>query len=167
MRKLLPFWVATLLLLTGCVGSPADDRIAATANPPEASSSAENQAVEEAEVEVEISEGFFKLSAINWDETPYPNFEIWISGRGSWFPDLENGDLLTEIGPFPLGELQEQSLFIYPRGRDGQEFEIPITLSEDHISNSDRDMLQIWVEDGVLRVFGTQIPDYEMMFDLD
>jgi hypothetical protein len=112
--------------------------------------------------------GTFKVSVTDFDENPaeYPEFEVWIRNYGSWFPSFEfGGDLLESVGPFPVGELVEGDMFIYPFGRDGLEISVPILLTEGHISDSDRDMLRIYIEDETLTVFGV-VDGLEITHDL-
>ena len=143
---------AMLLALVGCASA------APPAQTPEATAQqSESQAAVETSEETAAAEGTFKVSVTNFDDNPeeYAEFEVWIRNSGSWFPSFEfGGDLLESVGPFPVGELVEGDMYIYPFGRDGLEVSVPILLAEDHISDSDRDMLRIYIEGGVLTIFG-------------
>ena len=114
--------------------------------------SAETQSSED------LAPGTIRLSFTNWDETPYPDLEIWIRGYGSWFPNSD-GDLLENVGPFDLGEPLSGDFFVYPFGRSGVEIPVALNLSEDHISNSPRDMVLVYIEDGILFVSGSPIAE--------
>lgn len=59
----------------------------------------------------------------------------------------------------------EGDMFIYPFGRDGLEISVPILLTEGHISDSDRDMLRIYIEDETLTIFGV-VDGLEITYDL-
>ena len=106
------------------------------------------------------------MSVTDFDDDPgdYPDFEVWIRNYGSWFPSFEfGGGLLESVGPFPVGELIEGDVYVYPRGRDGIEISVPLLLSEDHMSDSPRDMLSIRIEDGTLTVFGSVVDGLEVI----
>jgi hypothetical protein len=149
----------TGLLLSGCVSNTSEE----SANRP----NPEVSQTEESNQQSSKSEGSFRISVMNFDETSFPKFEIWVKGKGSWFPDLStDGDVISDIGPFFLGEIQENSLFIYPYGRDGIEFSIPFKLPLDHISNSDMGQLFVEIEDGHLKVLGEMIEGTEAKFSL-
>ena len=143
---------ALLLVLAGCAS------VSPPAQTPEATAQqSESPAPVETVKETAAAQGTFKVSVTNFDDNTekYPEFEVWIRNSGSWFPSFEfGGDLLESVGPFPIGELVEGDMYIYPFGRDGIEVSVPILLAEDHISDSDRDMLRIYIEDGTLTIFG-------------
>ena len=141
-----------VLALVGCASAaPPPQTLEATAQ------QSESPAPVETVEETAAAQGTFKVSVTNFDDNTekYPEFEVRIRNSGSWFPSFEfGGDLLESVGPFPVGELVEGDMYIYPFGRDGLEVSVPILLAEDHISDSDRDMLRIYIEDGTLTIFG-------------
>ena len=149
-----------VLVLASCtsVAEPvASSQVPTSEAPVEVTEEAEASIPTETESEAIETEGTFKVSVMDYDENPgdYPEFEVWIRDYGSWFPSFEfGGDLLESVGPFPVGEVVEGDMYIYPFGRDGLEVSVPILLAEDHISDSDRDMLRIYIEDGTLTIFG-------------
>jgi hypothetical protein len=105
-----------------------------------------------------LAPGTFRLSFTNWDDATYADLEIWIRGYGSWFPNPE-GDLLENVGPFEIGQTLPGELFVYPFGRSGIEVPVTLSLSLNHISNSPRDIVQVYIEDGVLFVSGSPIAE--------
>lgn len=110
--------------------------------------------------------GSFGITVNNYDSTKYPEFEIWIEGRGSWFPNLDEGDSLSGLGPFQLGDLVEDSFYVYPFGRSGLEISVPLSLQDDHITNSDKDRVQVWIEEDELYVVGSPIKNFELVVPL-
>jgi len=155
--------VVVAFLLSGCsASSPNSSESEAQRSPSPVGSLEVNKANGSSK-----SEGYFKISVMNYDDSSFPEFEIWIRGQGSWVPDLTyGGDDLSNVGPFPLGETQESGLFVYPYGRNGTELSIPFTLPLGYISNSDRGMLLVYVEDGFLYLVGEMIQDTELKFKL-
>lgn len=154
--------VATLLLaLPGCSATMTSSEAPVTEGTVSENGSAEAQVADSAEDQTDesavLSEGTFKMAVFNYDEEPYPDLEVWVRGIGSWYPDAESGDAKSEFGPFPVGEVLEGDFFVYPFGRDGIEVPVTINLKDDHISESDRDQIWIWIEDGVLTVTGTPL----------
>ena len=161
-----------LLIVAGCtsVTEAAPASLTPSSETPEtvAEESATSNPIE-VEDEATQTDGTFRVSVTDYDENPgdYPEFEVWVRDYGSWFPNFEfGGDLLESVGPFPVGELIEGDIYIYPFGRDGIEVAVPIRLSEEHISDSTRDMLSIYVEAGVLTVFGTVVEGLELTQNL-
>jgi hypothetical protein len=151
--------IMTGLSLSGCVSNTSEE-LANRPNP-------EVSQTEESKKQSNKSEGYFRISVMNFDETNLPKFEIWVKGKGSWFPDFStDGDVISDIGPFLLGDIQENSLFIYPYGRDGIEFSIPFKLPLDHISNSVMGQLFVEIEDGHLKLVGEMIEGTEAKFRL-
>ena len=112
----------------------------------------------ETQTSEDLAPGTFRLSFTNWDETSYPDLEIWIRGYGSWFPNAD-GDLLENVGPFVLGQPLSGDFFVYPSGRSGVEIPVTLNLNENHISNSPRDMVLVYIEDGILFVSGSPIAE--------
>ena len=121
----------------------------------EPSTSNEDSAVEVKEDEP--AEGTFNVLASNFDSNAFPDFEVWIRGSGSWYPDLEAGESLETVGPFEVGAEIEGSFYVYPFGRDGVELPVTIKLEENHISDSPRDLVMISIEEGQLLVSGTPV----------
>ena len=152
---------SALLALAGCAG---------VAEPLATPAAPTTQAPAPSADEAIAAEGTFNVSVFDLDENQktYPDFEVWIRNSGSWFPSFEfGGDLLESVGPFPVGELSDGDLYIYPFGRSGLEISVPIRLSDEHISDSTRDMLSIAIEDGVLTVSGTVLDGARIEQNLD
>ncbi len=81
---------------------------------------------------------------------------------GSWYPDLAfRGDLRT-LKDIVVGE--EETLFIYPDGRNGKEMEVTFTANEDMIDDSVRDMIKVTVTDSKVIINGVAIDGYEVEF---
>lgn len=159
----LAFWLA------GCTSeAPEADNTPSPSISQEATQEAteETEAPEEMATSEPLAPGTLRLSFLNWDETSYPKMEIWIRGHGSWFPTTRDDDLLENVGSFKLGSALEGDLFVYPFGRDGIEIPITLNLSSDHISNSVRDMVLIYIEDGQLFVSGGPV-DEDLQLPLD
>ena len=160
-----PVWVASvvlLLTLSGCVevtSEPAPQSAQQTKSQAEENETPAATPSEEVDSEeaVVAKEGTFKMAVFNYDTQSYPDLEIWVRGTGSWYPNADSGDGRDEFGPFPVGESIEGDFFVYPFGRDGIEVPVTLELSQDHISESDRDMVWVWIEDGVLIVTGTPL----------
>ena len=158
-------WVASailLLVLSGCVevsSEPAPESAQETKSQAEENETPAVTPSEEADSEdaVVAKEGTFKMAVFNYDTQSYPDLEIWVRGTGSWYPNADSGDGRDEFGPFPVGESIEGDFFVYPFGRDGIEVPVTLELSQDHISESDRDMVWVWIEDEVLIVTGTPL----------
>lgn len=153
---------ALLLALTGCSATMTSSEAPVAEETFYENGSAEAQETDSAEEEQSeesavLSEGTFKMAVFNYDDESYPDLEVWVRGVGSWYPDAESGDTKSEFGPFPVGEILEGDFFVYPFGRDGIEVPVTINLKNDHISESDRDQIWIWIEDGVLTVTGTPL----------
>ena len=98
-------------------------------------------------------------------DRPLENFEVWVRGYGSWYPDLTFGGDVNTLGAFPVGELQEQNFFIYPDGRDGTEIRVEFEMTADMISGSVRDTVIVDVSDTTVTVTGTAIPGITQEFE--
>lgn len=160
--------IVAILLLSGCTGetngdeSPSIQSSNSSNNDDEPSLSEEKESSDlPAEV---LSSGYFNVSFANYDKTSYPNLEIWIRGHGSWFPN--DGDSIENIGPFAIGQSVLGSFFIYPFGRSGIEVPVTLNLKSDHISNSDRDSVLIYIEGRELFIFGGPLDELEMQISL-
>lgn len=112
-------------------------------------------------------QGMLKFSFLNYDETQWPNFEVWIRGIGSFKPDLESGEVIENVSGFIPGNSYPKDFAIYPDGRNGQEIYVPLKIPSDLISNSTKDTIQIWIEDNELVVFGSSIVGLEQKFKLN
>ena len=152
---------AVLLALSGCsptmTSSEAPDAEETISENGSTEAQETDTAEEQSEESAILSEGTFKMAVFNYDDESYPDLEVWVRGIGSWYPDAESGDTKSEFGPFPVGEILEGDFYVYPFGRDGIEVPVTINLKDDHISESDRDQIWIWIEDGVLTVTGTPL----------
>lgn len=164
MRKILVSVITAMALfaLSGCSpsSSPVQTSAAestATTVETEESEAAEENVVEESQEAVAEIEGTFKMAVFNYDSKSYPDIEVWVRGAGSWYPNADFGDTKSGFGPFAIGEELRGDFYIYPFGRDGVEVPVTLLLQDDHISESDRDQVWIWIEDGVLVVTGTPI----------
>lgn len=154
----LAFWLA------GCsIEAPEADNIPSPSVSQEATEdvqepSAAPEQTAESQPSEALAPGTFRLSFTNWDDATYADLEIWIRGYGSWFPNPE-GDLLENVGPFEIGQALPGEFFVYPFGRSGIEVPVTLSLSSNHISNSPRDMVQVYIEDRVLFVSGSPIAE--------
>ncbi len=101
------------------------------------------------------------LKIIIWNETEEnePNLEVWIKGTGSWYPDKESmgfgGDFFIPVEPFSSEKVNE--IYIYPDGRTGNEIMVEIIVTDEMISESDRDTIHIEIYDETVKVWGTSI----------
>ena len=160
-----PVWAASavlLLTLAGCVevsseSVPVSPQEATSQSQESETPAAKPSEAVETEDAVVTEEGTFKMAVFNYDTQSYPDLEIWVRGTGSWYPNADFGDTKDDFGPFPVGESIEGDFFVYPFGRDGIEIPVTLELSQDHISESDRDMVWVWIEDEVLIVTGTPL----------
>ena len=156
-RKVWVASVAMLLAISGCA------EVTSEADPPSPQETTSQAQVRETPEDVETEEavvskeGTFKMAVFNYDSTSYPDMEVWVRGAGSWYPNADFGDTKTGFGPFAVGEELSGDFYIYPFGRGGIEVPVTILLQDDHISESDRDQVWIWIEDGVLVVTGTPV----------
>ena len=81
-----------------------------------------------------------------------PDVELWVRGRGSWFPDLVGGGDRAELGAFPVGT--PETLFVYPDGRDGAEIAVPFRMTAAMVSGSVRDQVTVTIADTTVTVAG-------------
>ncbi|MBE0418068.1 MAG: hypothetical protein IBX63_09915 [Coriobacteriia bacterium] len=88
------------------------------------------------------------------------NLEVWTKGLGSWYPNMEYGGDNTAIGPYARGS--EVRVFVYPDGRDGTEMSFTLTITDEMISESDRDMVTLSLYDDRVEVVSTALPDIEV-----
>jgi len=121
---------------------------------------------EEVDIE-EIVEVSLKIIVWNDTEKNEPNLEVWIKGTGSWYPDKESmrfgGDYFIPVEPFSNNGINE--IYIYPDGRDGNEIMVEVFVTEEMISESDRDTIHIEVYDETVKVWGTSIEGVTKEFE--
>lgn len=154
----LAFWLAGCTSEAPEVGNTSSPSVSQEATEDAQESSAAAEQTADPQPSEALAPGTFRLSFTNWDEASYADLEIWIGGYGSWFPNSE-GDLLENVGPFEIGQALPGEFFVYPFGRSGVEVPVTLSLSLNHISNSPRDMVQVYIEDGVLYVSGSPIAE--------
>jgi hypothetical protein len=87
------------------------------------------------------------------EATNLDDFELWTRGKGSWYPDTGFGADLTTIGPYSPGDTVE--IYLYPSGRDGKEIIFSISVTEETLTESDRDTIIIEVSDTAVEVTST------------
>ena len=114
----------------------------------------EDQVITEKIIEVSL-----KITVWNLTEKNEPDLEIWIKGTGSWYPDKESiefgGDFFIPSEPFSSGKVNE--IYIYPDSRTGTEIMIEIIVTDEMISESDRDTIHIEIYDETVEIYGTSI----------
>lgn len=154
----LTFWLAGCTIETPEMDNNPSPPLSQEATEDVQESSAADEQTADPQPSEALAPGTFRLSFTNWDDATYADLEIWIRGYGSWFPNPE-GDLLENVGPFEIGQTLPGELFVYPFGRSGIEVPVTLSLSLNHISNSPRDIVQVYIEDGVLFVSGSPIAE--------
>ena len=159
--KTLAAAVGAAVVLTGCGGSSeAPEAAPAPTAPQEAPDEAPEEAPEESEEEV-LSEAVLRMGIRDETSGGLPErFEVWIRGTGSWFASQDT--LLEQGGPFKVGE--SVTFFIYPEGRDTPEIEVELILPANVIPGSARDLVVIEVYDDEIKVFGTSVPGFEVIY---
>jgi hypothetical protein len=90
------------------------------------------------------------------------DFEVWVRGSGSWYPDVEFGADSRTFGEYQVGEADE--FYIYPDGRDATEVRVEFTMQPDMIAGSDMARTLVEVTDSEVIVIGLAIPDQEQRF---
>jgi len=115
----------------------------------------------------EIVEVSLKIIVWNDTEKNEPNLEVWIKGTGSWYPDKESmefgGDYFIPVEPFSNNGINE--IYIYPDGRDGNEIMVEVFVTDEMISESDRDTIHIEIYDETVKVWGTSIEGITKEFE--
>lgn len=99
-----------------------------------------------------------------WNDTTSKKadgFEI-VFGSKSVKPDTSKSSGTASLGPIPVGK--EAVLVVYPDGRDGKRFEIPITLTADMEPDSDIDGIHVEVSDTSVRVLGNAVDNFDRSF---
>lgn len=156
----------SLALLLGCSSDSASrdatpaaieesDAEAATEVPTDDSSVDENERADAVSLKLAVYD--------DTEDSPGEAMEVWTEGLGSWFPDLEFGGDGTVIGPYSVDD--ELEVFVYPDGRDATEISFTLKITDQMVSESDRDMVQLSLYDDRLEVLSTGLSNKEATFD--
>lgn len=158
--------VLPLALLALVVACEEEEEEAATATPsPAATATGTPEPRRSPEATPTPEAAGLELKLAVYDDTessPADEVELWTKGLGSWYPDLTFGGDVTTIGPYEVGSSHE--LFVYPDGRGGVEIKVVLTLTDDMMSRSDRDMVSVAIGDQTVTVTATSIDGLEQQF---
>jgi hypothetical protein len=118
---------------------------------------AETTNINQGQIEVSL-----RVALTDYTENNKPNPEVWIEGTGSWYPDIEfGGDVFIPDEPFSN---DNNKIYIYPDGREGNEIIVEVVVSDEMISESVKDTIHIEIYDDIIKVWGTSIEEFEKDF---
>lgn len=161
------WWLAALItvslvVVAGCAPQAQPE---GEVDIPAAPVTQDTETSDEAAPESAPAGGPVSLKLAVWDETESSandSIEVWTKGLGSWYPDLQFGGDNTVIGPYQHGD--EVEVYVYPDGRDATEVKFTITITDEMISESDRDMVRVDLYDDRIEVLSTGLPDINAAF---
>lgn len=105
------------------------------------------------------------LKVMWWNDTVDrlpEGFEVVYAGQ-SFKPDSGKQRDSGSIGPCPYDTTV--TLLVYPDGRGGPKFVVPITATKVMQANSERDAIHVQVSDGSVRVLGNAVDNFEQTFN--
>lgn len=119
-------------------------------------------------VRTEAVDGTAMVRVSVWDDTEakplHDRAEIWFRGHGSWFlkQAVKFGGGTRDLGRRQIGVIHsgDESIQLYPAGRDGEEVSIPLKMTQGmNPDGSARDMITVSIEDQQIKVVGLPVEE--------
>jgi len=105
-----------------------------------------------------------KVRIVFWNDTSAkaPTGCEVVLGTYSYKPNTSGKTAVGSLGPAPF--FKKVELVVYPTGRGGKRFAVPLTLTPDMKPNSEQDAIHIAVSDSRVRVLGNAVFNFDQIF---